>query len=170
MNKFPFINTSCFFGDFPAVFVGYPPSVLVKNPFFSPLWAHFPLHTHKLRFSWFSSLYRRVFPISLSQKPFLFFFMCTFSPSYTQVLFFVIFPAFFIGDPLSVLVKHPYFSTSCAHIPLHTHKLLFWWFSSLFPRVPPSSFSQTPVLLPSCAHIPLHTHKLRFLVIVQPFS
>ena len=170
MNKFPFINTSCFFGDFPAVFVGYSSSVLIKNPFFSSSCAHFPLHTHKFCFSWFSSLFHRVPTISFSQKPFLFFFMCAFSLSYTQVLFFVIFQPFFIGGPLSVLVKHPYFSASCAHFPLHTHKLLFWWFSSLFPRVPPSSFSQSPLLFPSCAHIPLHTHKLRFLVIFQPFS
>ena len=32
----PFINTSCFFGDLPAFLLGYPPSVLVKHPYFSP--------------------------------------------------------------------------------------------------------------------------------------
>ena len=39
MHTFTFIHTSCFFGDFPAFFVGDPLSVLVKNP-------HFSSHVH----------------------------------------------------------------------------------------------------------------------------
>ena len=54
MHIFPFINTSCVFRDFPAIFVGDSLSVLVKN-YFSPSCAHIPLHKHKLSFkgSWY---------------------------------------------------------------------------------------------------------------------
>ena len=57
MPIFPFINTSCFFRDLPAFFVGDPLSVLVRNPFFSPSCAHLPLHTRKLLFSWFPAFF-----------------------------------------------------------------------------------------------------------------
>jgi len=77
----PFINTSCFFRDFPAFFVGERLSVWGKNAYFSPSCAQFPLHTNNSRFWWFSSLFRGGPPISFSQKPFLFPFMCTNSVS-----------------------------------------------------------------------------------------
>ena len=47
------------------------------------------------------------------------------SPFINANCFFRDFPAFFVGGPLSVLVKNPDFSPSCAHFPFHKHQLLF---------------------------------------------
>ena len=75
---FPFINTNCVLRGFPAFFVGDPLSVYNKNFYFSPSWAQIPLHKHKFRFS---SFFCRGSPSSFTQKPFLFPFIGTYSPS-----------------------------------------------------------------------------------------
>ena len=81
VHIFSFINTSLFFRDFLADFIGGPLSVLLKNHHFFPSCAHIALHKHKLLSGRFSSLLPRGPPISFSQESSLFTFMGTYSPS-----------------------------------------------------------------------------------------
>ena len=75
--------------------------------------------------------------------------MATFSPSWTQIPLFMIFPAFFVGLLPGNFGQNPLtFPRSWAHFPLHGHNFFFSWFSRLFCRVPPSRFGQKSLLFP----------------------
>ena len=66
------MNTSGFFGDFPAFFVGGPLTVLVKKPCFSPRWAHIALHkTQSCLFGYFPAFFVEG-PLSVLLKTFTF--------------------------------------------------------------------------------------------------
>ena len=114
---FPFIHASCFLRDFPAFFVGDPLSILVKRLYFFPSCAHIPLHKHKLRFSCFATLFLAGLPINFHQKPLIFPFMCTYSPSYTQVAFVVIAQPFRRGPPISFSQKSSLFPFMSTYSP-----------------------------------------------------
>ena len=137
--QIPLQNTSCVFHDFPPVFVGYPLSALVKNPFFSPSCAHIPLQKHKLRFSWFSSLFHKGPPYQFYSKILSFRLHRHISPFINTSCVFHGFPAFFVGDPYQFDSKPSLFSFMCAY-SLSQTQVAFSWFSSLFRRVPPYQF------------------------------
>lgn len=190
------MGRSCFFRIFQHFFVGCPLAVLVQHPYLFPSWADgflaffdgyplafffariqqcfafmatkFPFIKHKLRFSWFCSLFGRVRPSSFRQN--LYFhlhghILCL----HEQKLPLNDFPAFFrrVINSKRFCSKKPYFSSSWAQPflfmifqvflvgnPLAAsakspsfsplRKLLFPDFPVFFRGAPPISLGQKP--------------------------
>ena len=146
MHIFFFIRPTCVFPDFPAFFVGYPPSVLVKN-------GYFPLHVHKFPFintSCFFGDFPAFFvggpPISCSEKTLTFLLHVRILPFIHTSSVLRDFPAFFIGDPyqLTVVKKPLLFPFMCTFSPSYAQVAFFVIFQLFFGRGPPISFSQNP--------------------------
>ena len=170
-HRLPFVSTNCFFGGFPAFFVGGHPISFSQKPWLFPfMGTYISLHKNKLFFWWSFSLFRTGASYQFYSKTFTFALHVHIMPFINTSCFFWWFSSLFCRGPPISLNQETWLFPSWAHIALHKHKLFFWLFSSLFSRGPPISFSQTTVTFSFHGHILPFINTSCFLVIFQPFS